>query len=703
MDLVSLLSYGLGARLFLALTALLAIGWRGRVEGGLLLAASGLTTAWLLLLAAQAFFGAEPGPGAQALETLRTVAWLAFLTRLLGYRGAGAPTRGLPRLALGLYGLGALTLLATLAEPLLRVLGLPGTLGLPGHALENLLLAGHVLLPVGGLLLVEQLYRNTPVDRRWAIKFLCLGLGGIFAYDFYLYADALLFHRVDPAIWTARGAIYALVVPLLAVAVKRNAQWSVSIFASKTIVFHSATLVGAGAYLLIMAAAGYYIRAHGGEWGTTLQAVFLFGAAVLLALLLFSGAARARLKLFLNRHFFEYKYDYREEWLRLIHTLAGARTGQELRENAIQAVAAIVESTGGILWLRDETETFRPVARNHLPDPGDVREPASGSLARFLETRELVVDLTECAREPELYAGLVVPEWLAGMPRAWLVVPLLQGPSLLGFIVLSESRAHFTFNWEDTDLLKTVGRQVASYLALMRATEQLADARQFETFNRVSAFVVHDLKNLVAQLSLVVSNSKRHLQNPAFVEDAIRTVDNAVAKMNRMLEQLRRNRLQWKPAQSVDVAEVLAEVAKVRSGAAPVPRVEVRAEALRVLADRDRLAAVLGHLVQNAQEATGKGGHVTLRLVREADAAVIEVEDDGVGMDAEFVRERLFKPFDTTKGNAGMGVGAYEAREFVRAHGGTIDVRSAPGEGTTFRLRFPLNREDERLPAASPA
>ena len=148
---------------------------------------------------------------------------------------------------------------------------------------------------------------------------------------------------------------------------------------------------------------------------------------------------------------------------------------------------------------------------------------------------------------------------------------------------------------------------------------------------------------------------------------------------------------------------MLAEVAKVRSGAAPVPRVEVRAEALRVLADRDRLAAVLGHLVQNAQEATGKGGHVTLRLVREADAAVIEVEDDGVGMDAEFVRERLFKPFDTTKGNAGMGVGAYEAREFVRAHGGTIDVRSAPGEGTTFRLRFPLNREDERLPAASPA
>ncbi len=697
MDLVGLISYGVGAGLFLVLTALLAFGWRGRVEGGLLLAASALTAAWLGLLASEALLGVEAGLGARALELLRTVAWLAFLVRLLGYRGAGGSARGLPRLALGLYGLGALTLAGTLAEPFADALGLTAA------TLENPLLAGHVLLAVGGLVLVEQLFRNTPVDRRWTIKFLCLGLGGIFAYDFYLYADALLFHRIDPALWSARGAIYALVVPLLAVSAKRNKQWSVPIFASKSIVFHSATLVGAGGYLLLMAGAGYYIRAYGGEWGTALQAVFLFGAAVLLALLLFSGAARARFKLFLNQHFFEYKYDYREEWLRLIGTLAGSRTGQELRENAIRAVAAIVESTGGILWLRDDADVFQPVARTHLPDPGEAREPADGPLARFLETRELVVDLTECAREPELYAGLEVPEWLAKMPRAWLVVPLLQGSSLLGFIVLSESRAHFTFNWEDTDLLKTVGRQVASYLALMQATEQLADARQFEAFNRVSAFVVHDLKNLVAQLSLVVSNAKRHMQNPAFVEDAIRTVDNAVAKMNRMLEQLRKNRLQWKPAQPVDLGEVLDEVVRIRSGSAPAPRLDCRAEGLCILADRDRLGAVLGHLVQNAQEATGKKGHVTVRLARDGDAAVLEVEDDGVGMDAQFVRERLFKPFDTTKGNAGMGVGVYETREFVRAHGGTIDVQSAPGQGTTFRLRFPLTHEAERLPAAASA
>jgi len=696
-DAVGAISYGTGAGLFLALTALLVFGWRGGgAAGGLLVIASALSTAWLGLLAAASLIGGEGGLPGAVLEVLRTLAWLVFLTRVLGYRRAEGADGGLSALVNGIFGLGVLVLAGVAAGPLVdRWDG-------PVASMGRAVLAGQVLLAVGGLLLVEQLFRNTPVDRRWTVKLLCFALGGLFAYDFYLYADALLFGRVDAGLWAARGAINALVVPLLAVSAKRNADWAVQIFASKTIVFHSVTLVGAGAYLLLMAAVGYYIRAYGGAWGTALQAVFLFGAVVLLALLLFSGAARARVKLFLNRHFFEYKYDYREEWLRLIGTLIGSTDSGELKQNAIRAVAAIVEATGGMLWMRGDDGAFVPVARVDMPDPGESREPADSGLVRFLEREQYVVDLTEYAREPELYP-LALPEWLRALPRAWLVVPLMQGSAMLGFVVLAESRVHFTFNWEDTDLLKTVGRQVAGYLALMRANEALSEARQFEAFNRVSAFVVHDLKNVMAQLSLVVSNAKRHMQNPAFVEDAMRTVENAVGKMSRMLEQLRKDRMHWKPAQRMDLTEVLAEVARARSGQEPAPRFDYAAQRLCILADRDRLAAVLGHLVQNGQEATGRSGHVTLRLVREGSTALIEVRDDGVGMDPQFVRERLFRPFDTTKGNAGMGVGVYEAREFVRAHGGTIEVESAPGVGTTFRIRFPLVDEAEQLPVAASA
>jgi putative PEP-CTERM system histidine kinase len=682
---LGLLSHGVGASLFLVLSALLAYAWRGRLEGALLLSASGVTALWLGMLAAHDAMGTDPGTLARVLEVVRGLAWTVFLARLLGRHPGGRGT--VDYLVLGLYGLAGLMLAGFLAEPVL-----PGSVtDLVGIA--KLSLAGRLLLAVGGLMLVEQLFRNTPVERRWAVKFLCFGLGGIFAYDFYLYADALLFRRIDPALWDARGAVQALVVPLLAVSAKRNDAWSVPVFASKTIVFHSATLVGAGGYLLLMAGVGFYIRSYGGSWGTALQAVFFFAAALLLALLLFSGSVRARVRLFLNRHFFEYKYDYREEWLRLISTLTASEGPLQLKENAVRAIAEIVESTGGVLWMRGDSGFFHPVARVELPDPGNAREPVDSPLARFLEREEYVIDLSEYAREPELYP-LELPEWLRNQPRAWLVVPLMHGAGLLGFVVLAESRANFTFNWEDTDLLKTVGRQVASYLALMEANEALADARQFEAFNRLSAFVVHDLKNLVAQLSLVVSNARRHMHNPAFVEDAVRTVDNAVAKMNRLLEQLRKNRREWKPAQRVDVSEVLAEVVRVRSGSRPEPRLEAADPGLLIVVDRDRLGAVLGHLVQNAQEATGHAGNVTLRLHQDGGSAVIEVADDGPGMDAQFVRERLFRPFDTTKGNAGMGVGVYETREFVRAHGGTIEVDTAPGRGTTFRLRFALAPPD---------
>jgi putative PEP-CTERM system histidine kinase len=266
----------------------------------------------------------------------------------------------------------------------------------------------------------------------------------------------------------------------------------------------------------------------------------------------------------------------------------------------------------------------------------------------------------------------------------------MQGDTLVGFIVLMRSSTRVALNWEDSDLLKTVGRQAASYLVLWQATDALTESRQFEAFNRLSAFVVHDLKNLVAQLDLVVDNSKRHLHKPGFMEDALQTVGNASAKMNRLLGQLRKGRAENGTPRPVNLNNVLEDVVRARAGSEPKPKLEGCPQELRVSADRDRLGAVIEHLVQNAQEATPADGHVTVRVSAEDGWAVIEVEDDGCGMDADFIATRLFKPFDTTKGNAGMGVGVYESREFVHALGGAIAVESAPRQGTLFRVRLPV-------------
>ncbi|MGH8310329.1 MAG: XrtA/PEP-CTERM system histidine kinase PrsK, partial [Steroidobacteraceae bacterium] len=254
--------------------------------------------------------------------------------------------------------------------------------------------------------------------------------------------------------------------------------------------------------------------------------------------------------------------------------------------------------------------------------------------------------------------------------------------------------------WEEIDLLRAVGRQVASYLAFEQAAKRLAEAQQFEAVNRLSAVLMHDLRHLVAQQALVVQNAGRHRNNPRFIDDAILTIDDSVKRMSRLMDELRSGALTAQ-AHRVDLAELCAEVVKRTASRAPAPSLTMHERGLEVVANRDRLLSVLEHIVRNAQDATPASGTVVIGLRRVTQRAVVEVTDTGVGMDAEFIRTRLFRPFDTTKGSEGMGIGAYEAREFVRKCGGDIEVRSEAGKGTRFtislRMASPLIATDAAM------
>ena len=332
---------------------------------------------------------------------------------------------------------------------------------------------------------------------------------------------------------------------------------------------------------------------------------------------------------------------------------------------------------------------FTLVAHYNMREPALRALAADAPLVRFLEQRQWVIQLDEYADTPELYGDLVLPDWLREGLRAWLVVPLLHGEQLEGFLVLAEARARQQLNWEDRDLLKTAGRQAASHVALLETAEALWEARQFEAFHRLSAYVVHDLKNIAAQLALVVANASRHRHNPAFVDDAFETVANATERMNRLLGQLRKGSLPGAGlARPVAVADAVRQAVTARAGQAPAPGLCIEAEPW-VAVERERLVAVLEHLLQNAQEATRADGLVAVTISQADTMAVVAVRDTGCGMDERFVRERLFRPFTTTKGNAGMGIGVYESREFARAAGGELTVQSQPDQGTTFWLRLP--------------
>jgi putative PEP-CTERM system histidine kinase len=277
------------------------------------------------------------------------------------------------------------------------------------------------------------------------------------------------------------------------------------------------------------------------------------------------------------------------------------------------------------------------------------------------------------------------------MPRAWLVVPLIIHEHLLGFVVLARSPAQRSFNWEDSDLIKTAGRQAAVHLAQLEASQALAEARQFEACNRLTTYVMHDLKNLIAQLSLVVTNAAKHKANPRFMEDAINTVDNSVQKMTRLLAHLQSDTLQPQEAEDVELCALLSDVVRTMSNGWPVPSLDCQAEGIPLSANRDRFAAIIGHLIRNAQDATADDGRIIVRLFRRDERAIVEVQDTGTGMDSEFIKNRLFRPFDSTKGKSGMGIGVYEARDYVHKLGGDIEVISRVGEGTTFRIHLPIS------------
>jgi putative PEP-CTERM system histidine kinase len=312
----------------------------------------------------------------------------------------------------------------------------------------------------------------------------------------------------------------------------------------------------------------------------------------------------------------------------------------------------------------------------------------------YLKSEQTVVNLnqSESLIEEE---RLTLPAWINGIFEAWLVVPLLQQDQLYGFIVLTKSRADLELNWENMDLLITTGREACNHLALLSASEKLSESRQFEAFNRLSAYVVHDLKNIVAQLNLLVKNADKHKDNPEFISDAFETVKNSVNKMSRMLLQLQKSKTGEDLIKRTDLNQALISAIKNQAHNLPGVQWQEPQEQLYVLADGDRLTAVLQHLIQNAQEATADNGRILINVKDKEQDCVVDIQDTGVGMDKDFLENRLFKPFDTTKGNAGMGIGVYESRETLRSFGGDLLVSSEVGQGTTFSLV--LKKYSERM------
>jgi len=639
---------------------------------------------WSGFIAISSYKGALLTSDILPVETLRNIAWLFLLSSLMPRQSS-----------VGNYSLLFLSQTAKLLTLLMVFIFLLDSLSILRLHIQqitgrDLRLFAHVISAVISLMLVEQIYRNAVTDVRYSIKYLCLGLGGLFIIDFIIYSEFLLFTKLDFPLWDARGIINALIAPLLVISFFRLQSQVIRITISRKIVLYTTVLFCSGLYLILMFIAGFYIRAYGGNWGGIAQILVIFMAILLLSILFISGKTRAIAKFYVGKHFFQYRYDYRDEWIKLSKTISQLDSINELSSFIINTMADLVDSSGGGIWLKNEQGHYYLAEEKNLGFTAPHLVAADDSLIKFFNGKKWVVDFVEFFNDPEVYDGVDLSAWYGEEKNVWLIIPLFRQNDMEAFVVLTQARISRRLNWEDHDLLKTVGMQLTNALALSHVSDALSRSRQFEAYNRLSAYLVHDLKNLVAQIALIVKNAEKHKSNPEFIDDSILTLENVVTKIEYLLSQLKKGNITTENKAVINLLEIITDISIQQAGNKPVLHVSACPGQLKVFGEREKITAILGHLIQNAQEATDDSGYVRLEFSRDGQHAVIKVKDNGSGMDEKFIAERLFKPFDTTKGNAGMGIGVYEARDYIVRYSGEIVVDSKPGQGTTFTIRFPL-------------
>lgn len=659
--------HALAAALFAALG--IFILRRGDDNGAprFLAAALLLTSCWSLYVS----FGGVDRPLTGIGENVRNAAWLLWLFAML--RRSAAMSGSM--LAVGsLYAaVAGLIALQSFSDLIWRQLPTNSDLH---QTLVDLSLALHMMTAIGSLLLVHNLYVASGASRRGGGALVLGALSAMWTYDLMLYAVGYLAMERANELYALRGLLIAGLAPLIAIGMRKEAA---TLQLSRVLTLRSLSLVAVILYLLLMTAAVVAIELIAGPYARLVEIGGLFILAVS-ALLLPSPQLRALWKVQVAKHFFRHRYDYRAEWMRFGDTIGRrSESGLTLGQRVAKAVADITDSPAALLMLRAEDGS--------LMFETDWNWPGEWSQAAFIPAPSVaLIEQSGWVIDIDRQGDGALTDWLRADPRAWSLVPLIHFGKLIGAILLARPPIDRRLDWEDFDMLRTAGRQAASYLSEAQGQQALDDAQRFEEFNRRFAFIMHDVKNLVSQLSLLARNAERHAENPEFRADMILTLRESVGKMNDMLARLfQHEKSRSEQPRPTDLRNIVERVARTQSR----QHVVVTGDALPVLVDPARAEQILIHLLQNAIDASAVGDPVEICLRNEGNEALVEVIDRGCGMSAEFVRRELFKPFSSSK-VGGFGIGAFEARALANTMGGRIDVESKLGHGSCFTLRLPL-------------
>jgi putative PEP-CTERM system histidine kinase len=558
-------------------------------------------------------------------------------------------------------------------------------LGWSGYLFHLFMLLSAVLVVAN----LEKTVRESSGIIRWQIKFVALGIGSLFAVRVYTSSQWLLFSTMDTSLEPLNSAAVLVAVMLVVFAIARGRAMNTDIYLSHTLLHNSVTVVIVGLYLLMVGVLAKALKHAGGAHSIALAAFAVFVALLFLTVVLLSNELRERTKRFISRNLKRPQYDYRKVWMTFTERTVSFMDVKQL----CRAVAKMVSETFGVpavtIWLADEAQGRLTLGASTVFSESElkkIRYPDNGvlDLIGALTTTKSPVDLRGLG---EVSQGPHSASLRDGGAR--YCAPLVAGQTMLGVMTLGEGLTKEAFSVEDCDLLKTIADQAASSLLNLRLSDSLLEAKEMEAFQMVSAFFVHDLKNLAGTLSMTLQNFAAHFDNPEFRKDAVATISQSLDKINAMCANLsllgKKTELKLSKA---DLNQIVVDALASFNGSLKAQLVQKLDPLPDLLMDPEQLQKVLLNLVLNANDAVGEAYEIRVRTEKQNGWIVLSVSDNGCGMSNEFIAHSLFRPFQSTK-KQGLGIGLFQSKKIVEGHQGRIEVESEKDKGTTFKVLLP--------------
>ena len=550
----------------------------------------------------------------------------------------------------------------------------------------------YIFLIVGiiiNLIHLENTLRFSGGIKRQQIKNVIIGVGALLSFHIYLASKALLFSIIDVKYLPVASVIVLISCSIVFSTVVRNRLLDIDIFISRYVVYNSMTVLLVGAYLLIVGLIAQGIKLAGGSFDTFWSTLFTFIAIVGIVASFLSTRLRRKIQLFINRHFYRHKYEFRDKWMETTEKIGAKSDILQIQKSVVEMISETMGAQEVYLWLYEPAYRRYYLASSTVPVFGQLQIKEDHLLVSYIKRNPSTFFIKDMLEDEKGFAQDIAP--IITATKSVLCTPLIvEGEEPVGFILQGEDISGEPYRKDDLDLLKAIASHAAARIRNIYLVKELIAIKETETFQQVSSFFIHDLKNLVSTLSLLVQNAEEHMSNPLFQQDAARTLRSTVSKMNAMISNLAilYKGLRISPS-PMNLNALLEETLSALNGQVSSRIVRHMEDLPAIPLDGEQLRKVCLNLLLNAIEASSPAGKIEVRTFAEEGDVVLTIADHGCGMSREFIQSSLFRPFQTTKPH-GLGIGLFQCKKIVEAHKGRIEVESAEGKGSTFRIVLPV-------------